>query len=221
MPTPRVFVSSTCYDLRYIRENLRYFIKTLGYEPVLSEDGTVYFDPAKHVHDACISEISSTQMFVLIIGGRYGSQHHQLDKSITNAEYDEAVEKNVPAFALVEEGVYREYYVYSRNKLNSNVDLAKFNFPSVDSLRIFEFIDSVQSKLSNNALVPFKDFADIEAYLKKQWAGLMFDFLTRRSESQRVANTLRTLQDMNERIEALLTLYQDFEPIGNRISGML
>jgi len=26
MPTPRVFVSSTCYDLKYIPENLKFFI---------------------------------------------------------------------------------------------------------------------------------------------------------------------------------------------------
>ncbi len=30
MPTPRVFVSSTCYDLKYIRENLKFFIRNLG-----------------------------------------------------------------------------------------------------------------------------------------------------------------------------------------------
>jgi hypothetical protein len=34
---PRVFVSSTFYDLRYIRENLRIFIKNMGFEPILSE----------------------------------------------------------------------------------------------------------------------------------------------------------------------------------------
>ena len=38
MAVPRVFVSSTCYDLKYIRENLKYFIRSLGYEPVLSEE---------------------------------------------------------------------------------------------------------------------------------------------------------------------------------------
>ena len=47
MAIPRVFVSSTCYDLKYIRENLKYFIRTLGYEPVLSEEGSVYYDPQR------------------------------------------------------------------------------------------------------------------------------------------------------------------------------
>ncbi|MDP1845332.1 MAG: DUF4062 domain-containing protein, partial [Candidatus Moranbacteria bacterium] len=54
MPPPRVFVSSTCYDLKYIRENLRYFIERMGYEPVLSEEGDVFYDPAMHTHDSCL-----------------------------------------------------------------------------------------------------------------------------------------------------------------------
>jgi Domain of unknown function (DUF4062) len=36
MATSHVFISSTWYDPKYIRENLRYFVKTLGYEPVLN-----------------------------------------------------------------------------------------------------------------------------------------------------------------------------------------
>jgi len=59
MATPRVFISSTYYDLKYIRENLKYFIKTLGYEPTLSEDGDVFYNPKKHTHDSCISEVPS------------------------------------------------------------------------------------------------------------------------------------------------------------------
>ncbi|EGQ7962989.1 DUF4062 domain-containing protein, partial [Vibrio parahaemolyticus] len=66
MASPRVFVSSTCYDLKYIRENIKYFVKTLGYEPVLSEDGAVFFNPEEHTHDSCLSEVPNCQMFVLI-----------------------------------------------------------------------------------------------------------------------------------------------------------
>lgn len=37
MATPRIFVSSTCYDLQEIRFQLRSFIQEYGYEAVLSE----------------------------------------------------------------------------------------------------------------------------------------------------------------------------------------
>lgn len=67
MPTPRIFVSSTCYDLKYIRENLKFFIRNLGYEPILSEEGNVFYDPSLHVQDACLAEVPSCQVLLLII----------------------------------------------------------------------------------------------------------------------------------------------------------
>src|SRR6478672_2964148 len=99
MAIPRVFVSSTCYDLKYIRENLRYFIRTLGYEPVLSEDGSVFYNPVLHVEDACLTEIPTCQLFVLIVGGRYGTRYQGGDSSITNEEFREAVKQRIPVFA--------------------------------------------------------------------------------------------------------------------------
>ena len=37
MPKLRVFVSSTCYDLKQVRENMKEFIESYGYEPVMNE----------------------------------------------------------------------------------------------------------------------------------------------------------------------------------------
>ena len=73
MAIPRVFISSTWYDLRYIRENIKFFVRGMGFEPVLSEEGSVFFDPRRHTQDACLAEVPNCQIFVLVIGGRYGS----------------------------------------------------------------------------------------------------------------------------------------------------
>ncbi|MFZ6678051.1 DUF4062 domain-containing protein [Undibacterium sp. Tian12W] len=203
MANPRVFISSTCYDLKYIRENLRYFVKTLGYEPILSEDGAVYFNPAEHTHDACINEVPNCQIFVLIIGGRYGGTFKESDSSITNAEYKEAARLKIPVFALVDSAVYNEHHVFLKNKKNKNVDISKLIFPSVDSTKVFDFMDEVRGQVSNNALVPFRDFGDIESYLRQQWAGMMFDFLNKRNEQAQVADTLQEISIMNTKIEML------------------
>ncbi|MCJ7423536.1 DUF4062 domain-containing protein [Candidatus Bathyarchaeota archaeon] len=203
MAVPRVFVSSTCYDLRYIRENLKFFVKNMGFEPVLSEEGSVYFDPSKHVQDSCLAEVPNCQMFVLIIGGRFGSKYKDKPESIVNYEYREAAENKIPVFAMVEQQVYGEYRVYQKNKENKNIDASKITYPSVDSTKIFDFMEEVQGKSVNNALVPFSDFNELESYLKQQWAGMMFSFLTRKSESERVASTLETLATMSNRIEFL------------------
>jgi hypothetical protein len=202
MAIPRVFVSSTCYDMRYIRENLKFFIKNMGFEPVLSEEGGVYYDPSKHVQDACLAEVPNCQMFVLIIGGRFGSKFKGKAESITNHEYREAAKAKIPVFAMVEQQVNAEYRVYAKNKGNTDV-ASKIKYPAVDSTKIFDFMEEVESKAINNALVPFSDFNELESYLKQQWAGLMFSFLTTKAENERVTNMLETLTTMSNRIEFL------------------
>jgi hypothetical protein len=202
MAAPKVFVSSTCYDLRYIRENLKYFIKSLGYDPILSEEGSVFFDPKLHVQDACIAELPNCQMLTLIIGGRFGSSFKGTPKSVTNAEYREAARLKIPIFALVEQGALGDLHMYASNRSNQRL-AAKMKFPSVDSTAIFAVIEEVRSNAVKNALVPFRDFADIESYLRQQWAGMMFSFLAGANQSARVAATLSVMQEMSERIEML------------------
>jgi len=201
MPAPRIFVSSTCYDLRHIRENLKFFVRTLGYEPVLSEEGSIFYDPRMHTQEACITEVPSCQVLVLIIGGRYGSMYRSSDSSVTNEEYKSAVKAKVPIFALVERGVLDDYRVYKANSENAEINSRAIRFPAADSTKIFDFIDEVQSQVINNALVPFSDFEEMQGYLKQQWASMLHRFLTTEGEARRTADILEALGKANERIE--------------------
>ena len=45
MAKPRVFVSSTYYDLKHLRSSLENFVESLGFEPVLSEKGDIAYAP--------------------------------------------------------------------------------------------------------------------------------------------------------------------------------
>ncbi len=219
MAIPRVFVASTCYDLKYIRDNLRYFIQTIGYEPVLSEDGTVFYDPSKHTHTACLTEVPNCQLLVLVIGGRFGGSFKETDTSITNMEYEEAVRFKIPVFALVEQAVYAEHHVFTKNKTNSELDARRIIYPAVDDTRIFNFVDEVRKSAYNNAIFPFRDFSDMENYLRRQWAGLMFSFLTSRNEENRVADVMSQIVTMNERIGFLTN--QLVKSVGSRESNLL
>jgi len=205
MAMPRVFISSTCYDLRYIRDNLKYFVKTIGYEPILSEEGSIYYDPTVDAQDSCLREVPSCQLFILIVGGRFGEAYKDTGASITNTEYREAVKSQVPIFALVDNSVLSEYFVYQKNKVNPKIDEKKIDYPSADSTKIFDFIEEVRRSSVNNALVAFSNFSDIESYLKQQWAGMMYSFLTRQNEDRRVADTLSALTQMSEKVEFLST----------------
>ncbi len=219
MAIPRVFISSTCYDLKYIRENLKYFISTLGYDPVLSEEGAVYYDPALDTQDSCLREIPTCQMFVLVIGGRFGGVYKDTEDSITNNEYREAVKSKIPVFALVDRAILSDNSVYQKNKANPDVDENKILYPSVDSTKIFGFIEEVRTNSVNNALNPFSDFSDIEAYLRQQWAGMMFSFLTRQNEDRRVADTLSALTQVSDKVEFLST--QILRSIGTEEAKLL
>jgi hypothetical protein len=199
MPAPRIFISSTCYDLKHIRENLRFFIRSLGYEPVLSEDGAIFYDPKLHVADACIAEVPTCQLFVLIIGGRYGSLHK--GKSITNAEYDAAVRAKLPIFALVERDVLEQSRVYAANKSHRTSTDAQIIYPAVDNTLVFDFIEDVQTHTANNALVPFFDFEEMQTYLKRQWASMLHQYLTTESEAKRVGDILQAIAQSSDKIE--------------------
>jgi hypothetical protein len=205
MASPRIFVSSTCYDLKYIRENLKYFIRNLGCEPVLSEDGAVFYDPTTHTHDSCLIEVPNCQLFVLIIGGRFGGEYKGDDISITNKEYREAVKRKIPVFTLIEQAVYSDHHVYTKNRDNDKIDNSKILYPSIDKKpeKIFKFIDEIRSQNTNNAIAPFGDFADIENYLRQQWAGMMFSFLLRDNENKRNEDIMVRLVAINENIAFL------------------
>jgi len=115
----------------------------------------------------------------------------------------EAVKAKIPIFALVEQGVYEQFHVYSYNRSNQSIDPEKISYPSVDSHKIFDFITEVQGQVANNALFPFSDFEQVQDYLKLQWSGMMYRFLTSESESRRVADLFSTISVAISKIEFL------------------
>lgn len=70
---PRIFISSTFYDLKYIREDLANFVRSYGYEAVLFEDGDIGYTPGKTLDSSCYESMRNSDMVILIIGGEYGS----------------------------------------------------------------------------------------------------------------------------------------------------
>ena len=202
MAVPTVFVSSTFYDLRYVREGIRRFIESFGYVAVLSEEGTVFYDPAVSAAEACLREIGNADMLVLILGGRYGAPMPGEDRSVTNAEYQQAIREGIPVFALIENDTFSDYQLYLANHERPEL-LKEITFPHADSIRIFEFINEVRGQVANNALVPFRTASDIEIYLRSQWARMLHMYLGRDNQEAKVATSLEMLAEVNTRIELL------------------
>lgn len=103
---PTVFVSSTCYDLKQIRVDIKCFIeKQLGYEPILSEYDSFPLSSDIGTVENCVRAVKErADIFVLVVGGRYGSLT-DTGKSVTNLEYIHAKAKGIPIFAFVSKEV--------------------------------------------------------------------------------------------------------------------
>ena len=89
MPTKtKVFISSTIHDFKDLRLALRHYLKSLGYEPVLSECNDFNGEIDKNSYDACLDSIKSCQYFILLIGSRVGGYYDEKNKiPITRQEY--------------------------------------------------------------------------------------------------------------------------------------
>jgi hypothetical protein len=204
MAKPRVFVSSTYYDLKHIRSSLDIFIESLGFEAILSEKGDIAFSPEAPLDESCYREAATSDIFVLIVGGRYGSGASGQDKkpgksfyeryeSITKKEYDSAVRKDIPTYILIESSVHAEYFTYLRNKENDAT-----NYAHVDSVNIFRFVEEILARPRNNPVHTFDRFADIESWLRDQWAGLFRELLTRASNQKQIATLTGQVEDLQE-----------------------
>jgi hypothetical protein len=83
---PRVFISSTYFDLRVVRADLERFITQMGYEPVLFERGHVPYRKENPLEEDCYREVQGCDILIAIIGGKYGSQSKDMKHSITQRE---------------------------------------------------------------------------------------------------------------------------------------
>jgi len=193
MSCPRIFVSSTYYDLKHVREIIREFIENLGYEPVLSEFSDIFYQPGDTVQNSCLREISSCDIFVLIVGKRYGSYFPGDSLSITHREYIEAQNQLIPIYSFVDLDVLHDYEFHKKNK-----DASKCDYRVVGEINVFSLISDIQEASTDNALIPFTSIADILRHLKKQWASLFKVYL---QNTQLESTTQEPKVEIHENLE--------------------
>lgn len=208
MATPKVFISSTCYDLGEVRDALATFIKDYGFDPVISEHGDVFYHPDLHTHDACLHEVSNCQILVLVVGGRFGGRYvSDKAKSVTNAEYEAAKKSDIPIFAFVKKEVLDSERLY-RYKANQDKGIEFLAIEKQeDAPSLFDFISDVRGATKNNGYFPFERSQEIVELLRKQWAGMFFDFLKSRqfkSELESQSALLSSLIGTSKKLEDLV-----------------
>lgn len=189
MARPRVFISSTFYDLRQVREDIERFIKGLGYEPVRHETGRIPYSKDATLESSAYREIDLCDIVVTLVGGRFGADSRdQPGYSITQSEIRRALERGIAVFIFVERSVLAEYSTYQLNKDSKDI---KYRF--VDDVRVYEFLEFLHALPKNNPIASFEIVTDITNYLTEQWAGLFQRFL----QQQQRASELGVLEEMN------------------------
>lgn len=168
---PVVFVSSTCYDLKQVREDLKdFFEENYGFQTMLSEFDSFPIDPCKGTFENCIENVDKVaDIFVLIIGNRYGYVMES-GKSITNLEYLHAKAKGIPIYVFVDKQLYDHMRTW---RLNKDADFTRV----VDDPKIFEFVSSIYDE-SKQWIYTYDSVRDIKMALKQQLSLIFFDGLT-------------------------------------------
>lgn len=93
----QVFVSSTYKDLIEDRQTAVEAILDAGHIPA----GMELFKSGKSQMETIYKWIDESDVYMLILGGRYGSIEPDSGKSYTHLEYEYALQKNMPVFAVV------------------------------------------------------------------------------------------------------------------------
>jgi hypothetical protein len=160
---PKVFVSSTFYDLRQVRDDLRSFIDRLGYEPLLSEHHSFPVDPSVDTIENCRRRVDrDADILILIIGARYGSLVPDNSRSVTNTEYLAARAKRIPIYVFMERKLDTLLAVW---KDNPGVDLTG----QIDSPKLLEFVARIRNE-DRVWASPFDRASEIEDALRARFA---------------------------------------------------
>ncbi|MDE5830584.1 MAG: DUF4062 domain-containing protein, partial [Clostridia bacterium] len=200
---PRIFISSTFYDLKYIREDLANFVRSYGYEPILFEDGDIGYTPGKNLDISCYESMRNSDMVILIIGGEYGSPASGEKKdefkeymSVTRNEFRTAVESGIPIFVMIDKKVMAEYGVYDANYEAIEKENSEMVFPTTKNVNVFRFIKEIKG-IVTLPIQEFEQSSDIKGFISKQWADMFKNYLSslrNGTENKKIENSVNEMK---------------------------
>lgn len=188
MAIPKIFVSSTYYDLMHVRNDIETFITGLGYEPVLHERHRVAYTQVDTLEESCYREIENCEILICIIGNKFGTESNTNNYSITMKELQTAIDQQKKVYAFIQKDVSIENRTYLANKENEN-----FASAVVDDMRVHQFISDLKQTVKKFPINDFESVNDIIDSLRSQFAGLFQSLLQR--ETTLIEG--KTLQDLN------------------------
>ncbi len=220
---PKIFISSTFYDLKYARENIGKFVEEIGFKAIRFETGNVGYVPYQTLDSSCYEAMKTADMAILVIGGKYGSSasdensddKFQRYKSITRKEFDVAVKNKIPVYVFIEASVFHEYNTYAKNKDKIESGAFSLNYCSVDNVNIFRFIEEIYN-IPGIPVWAFNHISDIGETLKQQWASLFLKYLMLLKNGAQIRKIEEPLYSIETSINEIKVLISQ---LGNKIIG--
>jgi hypothetical protein len=210
MAKPRVFVSSTYYDLKGMRDDLDRFVSSLGYETVLHEKGQISYGREDKPEVYAYREIEYCDVLVSIIGGKFGTVATESQYSISQSELRKAVDLGKQIYIFVDRSVQNEYKYYQTNR-----DVAGVKYTAVNDVRIYSFLEEVYALPKGNPVFSFDTPSDIITILREQFAGLFQRLLL--EDSSRIQTSLtQELQRSIQTVDQLVKFLTDEKTKGDK-----
>ena len=200
MATPRVFVSSTYYDLQHVRNDIQTFLLGLGYEAVMHDKGNIPYTQDVSLEEACYNELEACDIVVCIIGSKFGTKSGSGDYSITMSELKKAIKSRKKIYIYIQKDVYGENFTYLANK---EKDFVPYH---ADNIKIHEFISELKNTVKNHPIVSFETVLDITNNLKQQLAGLFQHLLSQDA----IVTESKTYEDLQNTANTIRELVSDF-----------
>ena len=209
MAVPRVFISSTYYDLRQVRNNIGNFLEDLGYKPVMHERSGVAYTQTQELEIDCYQELSTCDIVVCIIGNHFGTMSANEDGlSITMKEIQTAILNKKKVYVFISKDVFIENRIYEANQNNEG-----FVAAYADNVKIHEFILELRREIRIHPIVEFETTDEIVNTLKLQFAGLFQNLLAREAsltEAQTVYNLQASVEQMEKMMDDFSNQHDEF-----------
>jgi hypothetical protein len=189
MARPQVFISSTYYDLKSVREDIGRFLRDFGCDVIRHETGRVPYSKGVSLEASCRKEVEASDIVICIIGGRLGTTSDGGHYSITQTELQAAISTGKQVFIFVDRPVHSEYEFYEKNKHLPGLVLTAASDP-----KVHEFMREVRELPNGYPTFPFDTSAEIVSILRDQFAGLFQRLLseTSRAETTSLASQLQS-----------------------------
>lgn len=223
----QIFISSTYLDLIEERQTAVQTIVKMGHIPA----GMELFKAGASQWQTITKWINASDIYVLILGGRYGTINEQEGKSYTHLEYEYALSTGMPVFALVLEDKFLEKKnINSETEVFEKDNVEKYNeFKEFVKKKIVKFISDIkdiQIEIQDN-IRDIEMSRNLEGWVKGDNTENYIDALKEKftllkenqkliQENQKLKEKIRTLEENKKEIFSCGLTFEELKEVLNK-----